>query len=87
MNFNNLELLKFMEALELDSNRTSSFVRMIQVNSFEWSSFILKAEFLQRFGLLKTWSRMREGCPLFIVVSEDKFHFELISLKICNKLS
>ena len=43
LNFNDLELLKLMEALELDSNRTSSLGKMIQVNSFECSLFALKA--------------------------------------------
>ena len=86
MNFNDLELLKFMEARELDSNSTSSLGRMIQVNFFECSSFVLEAEFLHSFGFLKTWWRMRVKCILFIVVSEYKTHFELISLKISCRL-
>ena len=43
LNFNDLELLKLMEALELDFDRTSSFGKMIQVNSFECSLFALEA--------------------------------------------
>jgi len=43
-----------MEALELDSNRASSFGRMIQVSFFECSLFVLEAEFPPSFGVLKT---------------------------------
>ena len=46
----------------------------------------LEAEFLQSFDFLKTWSWKWEGCPLFIVVLEDKLHFELICLKRCSRL-
>ena len=47
--------LKFIEVFELDSNRTSSFGRMIQMNFFEGSSGVLKAEFIQNFDVLKIW--------------------------------
>ena len=60
LNFNNLEFLKFMEAFELDFNRTSSLGRMIQVNSFECSLFVLEAEFLQGLAYWKVvgeWER------------------------------
>ena len=60
LNFNNLEFLKFMEAFELDFNRTSSLGRMIQVNSFECSLFVLEAEFLQSLAywkLVGEWER------------------------------
>ena len=75
-----------MEAHELDSNKTPSLGRRIQVNLFECSSSILEPKFLQSFGVLKSSSKNESGCPLFIVVLEDKSHFGLISLKISSRL-
>ena len=53
---------------------------------FSSSSKILETEFLQSLGLLKTWCSKWEGMPLFIVISEDKLHFEFICLKRCSRL-
>ena len=69
-------MLKFMEAFQLDSNRISK-------NFFECFSCVLEAEFLQSFDI-KIGVENERGCPLFIVVSKDKLHFELIFLKICT---
>ena len=49
-------------------------------------SKILVVEFLQSLGLLKIGLKNEKECPLFIVILEDKFHFELIYLKVCSKL-
>ena len=54
-------------------------------NFFECSLCVLEAEFLQTFDV-KIGVENERGCPLFIVVSEDKLHFELIFLKICSRL-
>ena len=50
------------------------------------SSKILETEFLQSLGLLKTGGENKRGCPLFIVILEDKLHFELIYLKVFSRL-
>ena len=81
------------------SQRISSFelVRdLLFFKSFEYPSSPLNIlQVLQRFlrqNFFKTWASWKlgveneRGCPLFIVVSEDKLHFELIYLKICSKL-
>ena len=75
-----------MEVFKLDPNRTSNLGRKTQTNFFGCSSGVLEVDFLQSFVVLKSWWRMRGGCPLFIVVSEDKSHFELMSLKISSRL-
>ena len=46
----------------------------------------LETLFLQRLGLLKTGAENERGCPLFIVILEDKLHFELIYLKVFSRL-
>ena len=50
------------------------------------SSKILEAKFLQSLGLLKTGVENERGCLLFIVILEDKLHFELIYLKVFSRL-
>ena len=63
----NFELLKFMEALELDSNRTSSLGRMIQVNLFECSSFVLEAKFSGEFWFLENLMENKSGVPSYLL--------------------
>ena len=72
-----------MEVFKLDPNSTSNLGRKTQTNFFGCSSGILEAEFLQSFDI-KIGAENERGCPLFIVVSKDKLHFELIFLKICS---
>ena len=49
-------LLKFKEAFQLNSNRTSR-------NFFECSSYVLEVEFLQSFNVLEKLCQMRGGMP------------------------
>ena len=63
---------------------------------FECSSSSSKIlQILQKFlrqSFFKAWASWKlcgqnvRGCPLFIVILEDKLHFELIYLKVCSRL-
>ena len=58
---------------------------------FKWTYLNVLHSFLrQNFSRVLAFWKLRveneSGCPLFIVVSENKFYFELICLKICSRL-
>ena len=52
--------MNVMETFELDSNRTSSLERMIQMNFFEYSLDNLEVELLQNFDVFKNWWSKRD---------------------------
>ena len=85
--------------IERSSQRISGFeliTDLLSFKPFECSSSSSKIlQVLQKFlrqNFSRAWASWKLGlqnekeCPLFIVVSEDKLHFELIFLKRCSRL-
>ena len=94
--------LRLEDGLNGLHNRSLTFSLLEIYCSSSSSSPLNVLQVLQRFFKFfkDSWSRIslelgllenlipqnERGCPLFIVVSKDKFHFELICLKSCSGL-
>ena len=91
--------LKFLGALEAWSVELQrfgfvkvygGFFSLIPIELQRTYLNVLRVFLRQNFSrTLTSWKlgvENKKGCPLFIVILEDKLHFELIYLKVCSRL-